>query len=52
MPKHGGGNPNDKPNNFNLAVKKLMHYFLLGIVISIITAGFANLGHLTGLSVR
>lgn len=32
--------------------KKLMHYFLLGVVFSIITAGFANLGHLTGLSVR
>ena len=26
MPKHGGENPNDKPSDFNLAVKKLMHY--------------------------
>ena len=45
MPKHGGGNPNDKPNNFNLAVKKLMHYlnkYKFRIIFALIFSAFSS----------
>lgn len=45
MPKHGGGKPNDKPNNFNLAVKKLMHYlnkYKFRIIFALIFSAFSS----------
>lgn len=45
MPKHGGENPNDKPNNFNLAVKKLMHYlnkYKFRIIFALIFSAFSS----------
>ena len=45
MPKHGGGNPDDKPNNFNLAVKKLMHYlnkYKFRIIFALIFSAFSS----------
>ncbi len=45
MPKHGGGNPNDKPNDFNFAVKKLMHYlnkYKFRIIFALIFSAFSS----------
>lgn len=45
MPKNGGENPNDKPNNFNLAVKKLMHYlnkYKFRIIFALIFSAFSS----------
>lgn len=45
MPKHGGKRPNDKPNDFNLAVKKLMHYlnkYKFRIIFALIFSAFSS----------